>query len=95
MQLVGVCLYLFAHPDIIGQIRDVAVGDVKTGAGGKVGNKGGVSIRMRLFNTRCVGTGGSMDDTNSRAYTDCSSVGITVLISKGKMLSIMAVPFAQ
>jgi len=30
-------------------VRDVAVDTVKTGAGGKVGNKGGVGIRLRML----------------------------------------------
>eukprot|EP00051_Salpingoeca_urceolata_P018935 m.270120 g.270120 ORF g.270120 m.270120 type:complete len:1335 (-) comp19310_c1_seq6:32-4036(-) len=51
IQLVGVCLYLFVHPRHLDACKDVAVDSVKTGAGGKVGNKGGVAVRMRLYGT--------------------------------------------
>lgn len=37
-QLVGVCLYLFARPEHIPYIKDVAVDSVKTGLGGATGN---------------------------------------------------------
>lgn len=49
VQLVGVCLYLFVRQSCVDMVRDVAVDTVKTGAGGKVGNKGGVGIRLRMF----------------------------------------------
>lgn len=50
-QLVGVCLYVFARPEISPYIRDVAVDCVKTGLGGATGNKGGTAIRMVLHGT--------------------------------------------
>ena len=52
VQLVGVCLYLFVHPETVSHLSDVSIGEVKTGAGGNLGNKGGVSVRMKLFNSR-------------------------------------------
>lgn len=48
VQLVGVCLYIFVRPHLVPFIRDVAVSSVKTGIGGKAGNKGGVAIRFLL-----------------------------------------------
>ena len=54
-QLVGVCLYIFCHPSHVAFVRDVAVADVKTGAGGKVGNKGAVGVHLRFYNTRSGG----------------------------------------
>ncbi len=54
-QLVGVCLYIFCHPSHVAFVRDVAVADVKTGAGGKVGNKGAVGVHLRFYNTRWAG----------------------------------------
>ncbi|XP_035224469.1 synaptojanin-1-like [Stegodyphus dumicola] len=50
-QLVGVCLFLFALPKHAPFIKDVAVDVVKTGLRGAAGNKGGVSIRLMLYNT--------------------------------------------
>ena len=43
-QLVGVCLYVFVRPELAGGIREVLVEEVKTGMGGKTGNKGAVAI---------------------------------------------------
>ena len=43
-QLVGVCLYVFVRPELAGEIREVLVEEVKTGMGGKTGNKGAVAI---------------------------------------------------
>jgi len=37
VQLVGVCLYLFAKVKLVDHVRDVHTAKVKTGAGGKVG----------------------------------------------------------
>ncbi|XP_059468868.1 synaptojanin-1 [Neocloeon triangulifer] len=51
VQLVGVCLFLFIKPELAPYLRDVAVDSVKTGLGGATGNKGGVAIRLVLFNT--------------------------------------------
>ncbi|KAG8185014.1 hypothetical protein JTE90_017038 [Oedothorax gibbosus] len=50
-QLVGVCLFLFALPKHAPYIKDVAVDAVKTGLYGASGNKGGVCIRLTLYNT--------------------------------------------
>ncbi|KAJ8048138.1 Synaptojanin-1 [Holothuria leucospilota] len=50
-QLVGVCLYVFIRPHLAPYIRDVAAQTVKTGLGGKAGNKGAVGIRFVLHGT--------------------------------------------
>ncbi|NXO68687.1 SYNJ2 protein, partial [Phainopepla nitens] len=50
-QLVGVCLFIFVRPYHVPFIRDVAIDTVKTGMGGKAGNKGAVSIRFQLYST--------------------------------------------
>ncbi|XP_004674215.1 PREDICTED: synaptojanin-2 [Condylura cristata] len=50
-QLVGVCLFIFVRPYHVPFIRDVAVDTVKTGMGGKAGNKGAVGIRFQLHST--------------------------------------------
>ncbi len=50
-QLVGVCLYVFARPEVAPHVRDVAVDSVKTGMGGATGNKGAVAVRMRVHST--------------------------------------------
>ncbi|XP_017908900.1 PREDICTED: synaptojanin-2 isoform X1 [Capra hircus] len=50
-QLVGVCLYIFVRPHHIPFIRDVAIDTVKTGMGGKAGNKGAVAIRFQFHST--------------------------------------------
>ncbi|XP_036079096.1 synaptojanin-2 isoform X4 [Rousettus aegyptiacus] len=47
-QLVGVCLYIFVRPYHVPFIRDVAIDTVKTGMGGKAGNKGAVGIRFQF-----------------------------------------------
>lgn len=52
VQLVGVCLYVFARNGLVDHVRDVEVAHVKTGAGGKVGNKGGVAVRLKLHTSR-------------------------------------------
>lgn len=51
IQLVGVCLFLYAKPELTPYLRDVATDSVKTGLGGATGNKGGVAIRCVLDNT--------------------------------------------
>ncbi|XP_075677647.1 synaptojanin [Dermatophagoides pteronyssinus] len=51
VQLVGVCLFLFVKPKFARYIRDVQTDTVKTGFGGATGNKGGVGIRLRLYNS--------------------------------------------
>nr|XP_003419247.1 synaptojanin-2 isoform X2 [Loxodonta africana] len=50
-QLVGVCLYIFVRPYHVPFIRDVAIDTVKTGMGGKAGNKGAVGIRLQFHST--------------------------------------------
>ncbi|XP_030665758.1 synaptojanin-2 isoform X2 [Nomascus leucogenys] len=50
-QLVGVCLYIFVRPYHVPFIRDVAIDTVKTGMGGKAGNKGAVGIRFQFHST--------------------------------------------
>nr|DBA26938.1 TPA: hypothetical protein GDO54_011129 [Pyxicephalus adspersus] len=50
-QLVGVCLFIFVRPYHMPFIRDVAVDTVKTGMGGKTGNKGAVAIRFQFYST--------------------------------------------
>ncbi|XP_075410444.1 synaptojanin-2 isoform X2 [Tenrec ecaudatus] len=50
-QLVGVCLYIFVRPYHVPFIRDVAIDTVKTGMGGKTGNKGAVGIRLQFHST--------------------------------------------
>ncbi|XP_054846129.1 synaptojanin-2 [Eublepharis macularius] len=50
-QLVGVCLFIFVRPYHVPFIRDVAVDTVKTGMGGKAGNKGAVAIRFQVYST--------------------------------------------
>ncbi|XP_043919592.1 synaptojanin-2 [Protopterus annectens] len=50
-QLVGVCLFVFIRPYHAPFIRDVAVDTVKTGMGGKAGNKGAVAIRFQFYSS--------------------------------------------
>ncbi|KAE8601793.1 hypothetical protein XENTR_v10013798 [Xenopus tropicalis] len=50
-QLVGVCLFVFVRPYHMPFIRDVATDTVKTGLGGKTGNKGAVAIRFQFYST--------------------------------------------
>uniref|UniRef100_A0A8C0ZZ20 phosphoinositide 5-phosphatase n=1 Tax=Castor canadensis TaxID=51338 RepID=A0A8C0ZZ20_CASCN len=50
-QLVGVCLYIFVRPYHVPFIRNVAIDTVKTGMGGKAGNKGAVGIRFQFHST--------------------------------------------
>ncbi|XP_019604918.2 synaptojanin-2 isoform X5 [Rhinolophus sinicus] len=50
-QLVGVCLYIFVRPYHVPFIRDVAIDTVKTGMGGKTGNKGAVGIRFQFHSS--------------------------------------------
>uniref|UniRef100_K7G8L8 Synaptojanin-2 n=1 Tax=Pelodiscus sinensis TaxID=13735 RepID=K7G8L8_PELSI len=50
-QLVGVCLFIFVRPYHVPFIRDVAIDTVKTGMGGKAGNKGAVGIRFQFHST--------------------------------------------
>jgi len=48
-QLVGCCVYVFVNEKHLHAVRDVAVDIVKTGVGGKVGNKGGTALRFRFY----------------------------------------------
>uniref|UniRef100_UPI00398F6D6B synaptojanin-2-like isoform X2 n=1 Tax=Pristiophorus japonicus TaxID=55135 RepID=UPI00398F6D6B len=50
-QLVGVCLYIFVRLHHVPYIRKVAVDRVKTGMGGKAGNKGAVAVRLQFYST--------------------------------------------
>ncbi|CAF0762456.1 unnamed protein product [Adineta ricciae] len=50
-QLVGVCLAIFIRRDLAPFVKNIAVDSVKTGMGGKIGNKGCVAIRLVLYNT--------------------------------------------
>ncbi|KAI1721254.1 sacI homology domain-containing protein [Ditylenchus destructor] len=50
-QLVGVCLILYVKTHLLGKIRDLAIGEVKTGMGGATGNKGSVVVRMTIHST--------------------------------------------
>eukprot|EP01147_Barroeca_monosierra_P003317 gene3317-6001_t len=50
-QLVGVCMFVFARTDHKRSLRDVRTHSVKTGAGGKMGNKGGVAMSFRFHST--------------------------------------------
>ncbi|UJR35353.1 hypothetical protein I4U23_028111 [Adineta vaga] len=50
-QLVGVCLAIFIRRDLAPFVKNIAVDSVKTGMGGKLGNKGCVAIRLVLHNT--------------------------------------------
>ncbi|KAM8952955.1 synaptojanin-2 [Pelodytes ibericus] len=50
-QLVGVCLFVFVRPYHMPFIRDLAMDTVKTGMGGKTGNKGAVAIRFQFYST--------------------------------------------
>ncbi|XP_067900876.1 LOW QUALITY PROTEIN: synaptojanin-2-like [Heterodontus francisci] len=50
-QLVGVCLYIFVRLHHVPYIREVAVDRVKTGMGGKAGNKGAVAVRLQFYSS--------------------------------------------
>ncbi|UJR10528.1 hypothetical protein I4U23_014731 [Adineta vaga] len=50
-QLVGVCLAIFIRRDLAPFVKNIMVDSVKTGMGGKIGNKGCVAIRLVLYNT--------------------------------------------
>ncbi|XP_073527625.1 synaptojanin-2 isoform X2 [Phyllobates terribilis] len=50
-QLVGVCLFIFVRPYHMPFIRELAVDTVKTGMGGKTGNKGAVAVRFQCYST--------------------------------------------
>ncbi|KAM4042486.1 synaptojanin-2 [Anomaloglossus baeobatrachus] len=50
-QLVGVCLFIFVRPFHMPFIRELAVDTVKTGMGGKTGNKGAVAVRFQCYST--------------------------------------------
>ncbi|XP_072907248.1 synaptojanin-2-like isoform X2 [Hemitrygon akajei] len=50
-QLVGVCLFIFVRLHHVPYIREVAMDRVKTGMGGKTGNKGAVAVRLQFYGT--------------------------------------------
>lgn len=50
-QLVGACLGIFVKPELIPHISNVDVCVAKTGFSGMAGNKGGVSIRLDLYDS--------------------------------------------
>lgn len=50
-QLVGIALFVFARSQLLPLIRDVAVSTVKTGLGGKTGNKGAVGVSLAIDST--------------------------------------------
>ncbi|CAF0749054.1 unnamed protein product [Didymodactylos carnosus] len=50
-QLVGVCLAVFIRRDLAQYVKNIAIDSVKTGLGGKMGNKGAVAIRLVLHST--------------------------------------------
>ena len=50
-QLVGAALCIFVRSDLVGNIRYVDGAIKKTGLAGLAGNKGGVAIRMDIFDT--------------------------------------------
>ncbi|KAK9746422.1 Endonuclease-reverse transcriptase [Popillia japonica] len=51
IRLVGIQLIVLIHIDHYGYVRDVAWDTCGTGILGKMGNKGGVAIRIRLYDT--------------------------------------------
>ncbi|CAD5209770.1 unnamed protein product [Bursaphelenchus xylophilus] len=50
-QLVGVCCIILARPALIHRIKQLDVDEVKTGAGGTIGNKGSISARLVVDST--------------------------------------------
>lgn len=50
-QLVGTALVIFLRESLVGHIRQVEASTKKTGLKGMSGNKGGVAIRMNIFDT--------------------------------------------
>jgi hypothetical protein len=50
-QLVGAALCMFVRSDLVQNVRNVEVAIKKTGLAGLAGNKGGVAIRMDIFDT--------------------------------------------
>ncbi|XP_007896485.2 synaptojanin-2 isoform X1 [Callorhinchus milii] len=50
-QLVGLCLFVFVRLHHVPYIREVAMDTVKTGMGGKTGNKGAVAIRFQFYSS--------------------------------------------
>lgn len=50
-QLVGVCLILFCRASLLASVRDLAIGEVKTGMGGATGNKGSIAVRLTVNST--------------------------------------------
>ncbi|CAD5206708.1 unnamed protein product [Bursaphelenchus okinawaensis] len=50
-QLVGVCSMILARQEMTPRIKQLDIDEVKTGAGGTIGNKGSVSTRMVVDST--------------------------------------------
>jgi phosphatidylinositol-bisphosphatase len=50
--LVGCCIFVFVNEKHLHAIKGVCVDIVKTGVGGKVGNKGATAVRFKLYNSR-------------------------------------------
>lgn len=49
--LVGLILYAYVKESLVGFVRDVRTSSAAVGIGGFLGNKGGVSIRLTLFDS--------------------------------------------
>jgi phosphatidylinositol-bisphosphatase len=49
--MVGLCLIIFINEHWKNTLRSVHKDTVKTGMGGSFGNKGGVVIRINIFDT--------------------------------------------
>lgn len=50
-QLVGVCCIVLAKPELVPRLSQLDIDEVKTGAGGTMGNKGSVSVRFVVDST--------------------------------------------
>ena len=49
--MVGLCLFLYISEPWINTLRAVHKDTVKTGMGGSFGNKGGVIMKIKIFDT--------------------------------------------
>lgn len=49
--LVGLCLFVFVNDDIIVNVKDVRSSSTSCGFGGMMANKGGISIRLSLYDS--------------------------------------------
>ncbi|KAM7541625.1 hypothetical protein Aperf_G00000043699 [Anoplocephala perfoliata] len=50
-QLVGVCIFIFLRMGLCDYIRGLSSASIKTGMGGKTGNKGAVAVRFQIGST--------------------------------------------